>query len=93
MSARHWEVLVVAVLIAGIVVTGFSLIATTHQSRILFREGEALRREHDRLQDDWSRLTLEAGTLSGHAEIDALARGELGMVEPGDAIRFVGASR
>ena len=93
MTARTIELIVAAVLIAAIVATGFALIATTHESRLLFREGEALRREQDRLQDDWSALVLEVGTLSGHAEIDARARNELGMQEPGDAIRFVEVTR
>ena len=83
------EVAVVAVLTAGIVGTGVLLVTTTHESRRLFRELEALKREQDRLQDDWSALTLEVSTLAGHSRIDELARSELGMVEPGGRLRFV----
>jgi cell division protein FtsL len=40
-----------------------------------------LRLEHDRLQDDWYALTLEASHLLGHARIDEVARDELGLVD------------
>lgn len=92
MTGRTVQMLVIAALVSGIVVTSFSLVATTHESRQLFRELQALEREQDRLQDDWSALVLEVGTLEGHAEIDAFVRRELGMSEPGDRIRFVGVS-
>ena len=92
MTGSKLEIIAVAILVASIVLTAFSLVATTHESRLLFREREALRREQDRLQDDWTVLVLEVGTLSGHARIDELARDELGMIEPGDSIRFVGVA-
>ena len=76
-------------LLAGIVATGVALVTTTYESRSLFRELEALRREQDRMQGDWSALQLEVSTLAGHARIDARARTELGMVEPGQRIRYV----
>ena len=41
-------VLLALLLLAGIVTTGAALVMTTHESRTLFRELEALRREHDR---------------------------------------------
>ena len=77
------------VLIAGIVATGVALVETTHQSRSLFRELEALKREQDRLLDDWSALTIEVSTLADPARIDAEARQSLGLVEPDARIEFV----
>ena len=76
------EVVLVAVLVSGIVATGVELVTTEHESRRLFQELEALRREQDRLHDDWTALRLEASTLAGHAEIDRLAREQLGLIEP-----------
>lgn len=83
------ELSVVFCLLAGIVATGVSLVKTTHESRLLFQELEDLRREEDRLQDDWSALELEVATLAGHASIDRVARDELGMIEPGEGRIYV----
>lgn len=77
------QILLAVVLLGGVIGTGIALVTTTHESRRLFQELESLRREQDRLQDDWSALRLEVSTLAGHAEIDRIAREELGLVEPG----------
>ncbi|HUF74295.1 MAG TPA: cell division protein FtsL [Gammaproteobacteria bacterium] len=76
------EIMLAVVLLGGIVSTGMALVSTTHESRRLFREVELLRREQDRLRDEWSALTLEVSHLAGHARIDEIARDELGLVEP-----------
>ena len=76
------EVALVVVLVAGIVATGVELVTTEHESRRQFQELESLRREQDRLHDDWTALRLEVSTLAGHAEIDRIAREELGLVDP-----------
>jgi cell division protein FtsL len=83
------QIALAVVLLGGIVSTGIALVATTHESRRLFRELELLRREQDRLQDDWSALTLEVSHLAGHARIDEIARDELGLVEPDERRRYV----
>ena len=80
-------------LVAGIVGTGITLVATIHESRSLFQELEALKREQDRLDDDWSALQLEVGTLAGHARIEEIARKELGFIEPDERLVFVKAER
>lgn len=85
-------VLLVA-LLAAIVGTGAAMVRTTHESRSLFRELEALRLEQDRLRGDWSALQIEVGTLAGHARIDGFARRELGMTEPGENMRYVEVRR
>ncbi len=76
-------------LAAAVVATGIALVFTTHESRRLFRELEALKREQDRLLGDWSALELEVGTLAGYSTIDEFARAELGMVEPDDQVNYV----
>lgn len=88
---RGWAALALAtLLVTGIVGTAVALVRSTHESRSLFRELEELKREEDRLLDDWSALTIELGLLANPAGIDRLARQELGLVEPGDRTRFVG---
>ena len=82
MTRSSAELLVAAGLVAGIVATGALLVTAKHEWRRLFQELEAIRGEQDRLQDDWSALTLEVSTLSGHAEIDRVAREKLGLVDP-----------
>jgi len=86
-------ILVLLALLAGIVATGAAMVRTTHEARSLFRELEALRLEQDRLRGDWSALQLEVGTLAGHARIDGFARSELGMIEPGENMRYVEVRR
>ena len=82
-------ILLAALLLAGIVSTGTALVTTTHESRNLFREREALRREEDRLRGDWSALRIEVTYLSGHSEIDKAAREQLGMVDPEDQLQYL----
>ena len=87
---RAWAALaLVLALMAGIVATAAEQVRTVHESRSLFRELEALKREEDRLLDDWSALKIELGRLTNPAGIDRQARQELGFVEPGERIRFV----
>lgn len=87
------EIALAVVLLGGIVSTGMALVSTTHESRQLFRELELLRREQDRLRDEWSALTLEVSHLAGHARIDELARGELGLIEPDEGRLYVEVAR
>ena len=72
---------VAIVLLAGIVSSGIALVTTAHESRRLFGELELLRREQDRLRNEWSALTLEVSTLAGHARIDTIAREQLGLID------------
>ena len=93
MKRTHWQLLCCLMLAGGAVATGATLVMTTHESRRLFAELEELRREQDRLQDDWSALRIEASQLADHAKIDRLARDEFGMVEPVANSRYVEVHR
>lgn len=86
-------ILLAVLLLAGIVATGAELVLTTHESRTLFRELEALRREQDRMRGEWSALQLEVSTLTAPSAIDEFARRELGMVDPGQRLQYVEVSR
>lgn len=87
------EVALAVILVAGVVGTGITLVATIHESRSLFQELEALKREQDRLDDDWSALQLEVSTLAGHARIEEIARNDLGLIEPDEHRIFIEAGR
>jgi cell division protein FtsL len=80
-------------LLAGIVASGALLVTTTHESRSLFRELEALRREQDRMRGEWSALQLEVSTLAAPSRIDELARREFGMIDPGPDLQYVEVAR
>lgn len=81
MTASKAQFVVAALLLAGVVGSGAALVTTIHESRRLWQELEALHREQDRLQDDWSALRIEVSRLADHATIDRIARDELGFVD------------
>ena len=61
-----------------------------HENRKLFMELQTLTEQRDQLEVDWSRLQIEQSTWSTHARVEQLARGEMGMRNPGsDELRVV----
>ena len=79
----HSGTLLVALIVAvAVLASGVMLVLAEHWSRQLFAENEALKREEERLQDDWGRLQLEQSTWATHARIEALAGEQLELVEP-----------
>ncbi len=76
-------VLLAALIVAAaFFVSGVRLVTATHQSRQLFAELEALKREEARLQIDWGRLQLEQSTWATHPRVEALAGEQLELVVP-----------
>jgi cell division protein FtsL len=69
--------------------TGAALVMTTTLSRSLFQEYVLLKSEEDRLRGDWSAFRIEVTRLAGHSKIDAIARDELGMVEPDEDFHYI----
>jgi cell division protein FtsL len=53
-----------------------------HQAREQFRELQALHRERDELDIEWTQLRLELGTLAMHDRVEAAARKQLAMRAP-----------
>ena len=81
--SRSGRQLLVALSLAGLVTaSAVWAVVTEHESRRMFVELEALKREHDRLQSDWWRLQLEQSTWATHARIESAARERLGLAEP-----------
>ena len=53
-----------------------------HRSRILFVELQALERERDRLDTEWSQLALEHSAWATHDRIEELASKRLAFRAP-----------
>ena len=81
MSSQGINLGIAAALAVAVVGTGVWVLTTKHESRQLFAELEALKREQDRLQIDWGRLQLEQSTRATHPRIEVLARDRLDLQE------------
>lgn len=93
MSKQWLELGAVLVLAAATAASGIWVVRAKDEARHLFAELEELHRERDRLQVDWSRLTLELGTLSTHEQIEAIALDRLKLVEPNGRELYVESPR
>jgi cell division protein FtsL len=74
-----WSLLL---LIAGIVVTGTSVVYAKYMTRMEFVELQALRIERQGVEVRWEQLRLEEAALTTHPLIEAKARQLLGMRLP-----------
>lgn len=70
-------------LTAASLTCGLAVVTNKHTERAQVAHLAQLQRERDELDGEWTRLLLEEATLSTHTRIDATARRELGMLEPG----------
>ncbi len=76
---------VVMLLVIAMMLSALGVINVKHQSRKLFIELEAQRKEQDRLAVEWGRLQLEQSTWATHGRIESIARKRLNMVLPSDS--------
>jgi cell division protein FtsL len=93
MSKQWLELGAVLALAAVTAASGIAVVRAKDDARHLFAELEELNRERDRLQVDWSRLTLELGTLSTHERIEMIALDRLELVEPSVRELYVESQR
>ena len=77
-----FDISMVIVLFAAVVISALAAVHTRHDARQLFIELERLQVLRDRLQIDWGRLQIEQGTLATHGRVEALVRRELAMRPP-----------
>lgn len=63
-------------------ITALTQILVSHQQRQLLKEWQQQDARRVQLQQEYSKLLLERGTLSAHNRLDQLARQQLGMTEP-----------
>lgn len=66
----------------GCLVTGLAVVALRHQHRTDFLVLQGLRAERDRLNAEWSRLSIEEALVAQHARIEKVARDRLDMHAP-----------
>lgn len=81
LEGTRWQWLF-AVLIAGVVVTAFGVVVSSHYARVLFVELQTLESERDELNIEWGQLQIEQSTWATHGRIEAVAREKLGLVMP-----------
>lgn len=68
---------VIAVLSAGLLFTSVAVVLVTHKNRTLFVQLQGLERERDRLNTEWSQLTLESSALATHDRVEQVATSRL----------------
>ncbi len=69
-------------LLVAVLVSAFSVVLVTYQTRVRFAELESLRQHGQQLDVQWVRLLLEESAFSSPARVERLARDELDMSEP-----------
>ena len=70
------------VLAVVLMLCALAVVNAQHRARTLFVELEALKREARDLEVEWGKLQLEQGTLTSHARVESLAKGQLGLMTP-----------
>ncbi|MBS0571229.1 MAG: cell division protein FtsL [Proteobacteria bacterium] len=76
---------IVLVLLVAVVASAIGVVYARQQDRILFGALTQLIREQDDLNTEFGRLELEQATWAEPNRIEQIARGQLGMVNPGAA--------
>lgn len=79
LSLRYlWSVL----LLALVLMSGFSVIASTHQARDFYAQLQDIEAERWHLEEEYSRLLLEQSTWASHHRIELQAGEALGLSVP-----------
>ena len=89
LGEKRQPVLLAFVFALVCVVGALALIYTTHESRKLFVELEALTSERDQLNIEWGQLQIEQSTWATHARIEQVAKEELQLMRPETTEIFV----
>ena len=74
--------LAVGVLLLAVVASGVAVVWARHQDRVAFVELSKLQNQRDALNVEFGRLGLEQATWASPSRIEAIARGQLGMMSP-----------
>ena len=75
-------ILAVGVLLLAVIASGVAVVWARHQDRVAFVELSKLQNQRDALNVDFGRLELEQATWASPSRIEAVARGQLGMISP-----------
>jgi cell division protein FtsL len=79
---RAVGVLAIGVLLLAVVASGVAVVWARHQDRVAFVELSKLQNQRDALNVEFGRLELEQATWASPSRIEAVARGQLGMISP-----------
>ncbi|MHB8447104.1 MAG: cell division protein FtsL [Rudaea sp.] len=77
--------IIVLMLLAAVLVSAIGVVYARQENRLLFGELTRLTHEQDDLNTDFGRLELEQATWAEPNRIEQIARGQLGMLNPGAA--------
>lgn len=75
-------ILLLAALWLAIIVSAFSVIYVTYDTRVKFNALENLRREESQLQVVWGQYLLEESAWAAYARVERLAQEKLSMQVP-----------
>jgi len=73
-------------LFIAIFFSAFQVVMSRHEARKLFVEIQALEKNRDDLNEEWTRLLLEQSTWATDVRIETIARNELAMRSPRDSV-------
>ena len=79
---KRSQLVIVALLAAGVLVSAIAVVHSKYRSRQLFAELKQLDRRADRLDIEWNGLLIEHGTWGAPQRIEAEARKRLKMRLP-----------
>jgi len=79
---RHWKLILLLVLFAGVVVASVQVAIQRNKVRALFVEAQKVEKRRDVLTAEWSRLKLQQGSDLNEVRVESNARKELGMHMP-----------
>lgn len=82
MKGEWKSLLAPAVLFALIFASALNVVLQRYETRSLFIELQALRKQKDELDREWGQLLLEQGTWGAHGRVEDIARSKLGMTVP-----------
>jgi cell division protein FtsL len=90
MNAR---LICLGVIALALVVTSVSVVFVKHRSRTLFVELQALERNRDRLNTEWTQLQLESSAWATHDRLEQVASKQLKFHVPAPSDMEVVESR
>ncbi len=76
------RILVIAGLMAGAAASGLLAVSRENHNRLLLKELEVARQQHDRLLTEGNRLLLEQSALAAYEQVEGTAASRLDMRFP-----------
>lgn len=81
-GVKNRSSIVLLLALASVLVTGLSVVATTHENRFAFNELQVLRDHANRLEVEWGQLLIEQSTFGVEGRIEQKALEQLQMEVP-----------